>query len=128
MSTSRLTRAARIWRLLHDPHFLWRHGGLTITNAARKLGCGHAAARSAFRELEDAGMITMTLGYANLYTIRVTELGRGMAPPVRTTKLSRETLTCSACGQDFERWRTTGRKPHRCPACETRQRITGRDQ
>lgn len=28
-----------------------------------------------------------------------------------------ETLVCVACGSSFERPRTRGRKPHRCPAC-----------
>ncbi len=28
-----------------------------------------------------------------------------------------ETLVCHTCGQEFERERTRGRKPHECPAC-----------
>lgn len=30
-----------------------------------------------------------------------------------------ETLTCRSCGTSYERLRTRGRKPHRCPACRS---------
>lgn len=36
------------------------------------------------------------------------------APAVGSTS---ETLVCVACGSSFERLRTRGRKPHRCPTC-----------
>jgi predicted Zn-ribbon and HTH transcriptional regulator len=34
-----------------------------------------------------------------------------------TTAALVETLTCSQCGTQFQRERTRGRKPHRCPSC-----------
>jgi predicted Zn-ribbon and HTH transcriptional regulator len=39
------------------------------------------------------------------------------AAPVTGTALVIETLVCTGCGATFERTRTRGRKPHRCPAC-----------
>jgi predicted Zn-ribbon and HTH transcriptional regulator len=35
----------------------------------------------------------------------------------RTAVPTMETLVCSSCGTDFERVRSRGRKPHRCPQC-----------
>lgn len=43
--------------------------------------------------------------------------GNGSGPNGRSPVTSIETLTCAACGADFERVRTRGRKPSRCPAC-----------
>lgn len=41
-------------------------------------------------------------------------------PPAATTPSPElvETLTCAACGKDFERIRTRGRKPTACPDCK----------
>jgi hypothetical protein len=48
---------------------------------------------------------------------RVARSAAGTTRRSSTAAAEVETLTCSDCGAQFQRVRTRGRKPHRCPAC-----------
>ena len=48
---------------------------------------------------------------------RKQRLARTPTAPIAGERPVIETLVCTGCGATFERTRTRGRKPHRCPAC-----------
>jgi hypothetical protein len=48
---------------------------------------------------------------------RTTPAREGTRGPSRPTENELETLICAECGAAFDRIRTRGRKPHRCPEC-----------
>jgi predicted Zn-ribbon and HTH transcriptional regulator len=44
-------------------------------------------------------------------------VARAVSTPSKTAEATTETLVCSDCGADFQRVRSRGRKPLRCPSC-----------
>ena len=86
----------------------WAERGLAVygSNAARP-----EAVADLHKRLDHAEA-KMSVGRAT--TRRSTSPTAVTAPTLGVTV---ETLTCSACGLAFQRARTRGRKPHRCPTC-----------
>jgi predicted Zn-ribbon and HTH transcriptional regulator len=85
---------------------LWADRGLAVygTEAARPQAVDDLKKRLAHADMKIAAVATSSAKRTSVRPARGTEV---------------ETLACSTCGVAFQRVRTRGRKPHRCPACRT---------
>lgn len=97
---------AREWTRMRS----WAERGIAVygSDAARPEAVANLHKRLAYADAKLAGG---TVSKPASRTARTDSSSASTAVPTI------ETLVCSSCGTDFERVRTRGRKPHRCPQC-----------
>jgi predicted Zn-ribbon and HTH transcriptional regulator len=97
---------ARDWRRMR----FWAERGLAVygSEAARPEAVADLQKRLAYADAKIAAAnVRQSAG----------PVARGLSTGSNTADVTTETLVCSDCGADFQRVRSRGRKPLRCPRC-----------
>jgi hypothetical protein len=114
----------RLFGWLRKRHQSRRKVKLTVHRANRMLAMASVGGGPTVTADEECYFVTVTNASRD-GDIVITHVWLDTEPPVQvvektaasTSTAEMETIVCALCGVTFLRLRTTGRKPHLCPAC-----------